>query len=285
MVAQRVYVSVLSCPGETNQLPERNKYKRSIRQPIIVAMLEIETHNLSKTFGDLAAVRDLELRIPKGTLFGFLGPNGSGKSTTVRMLTGILPPTRGEVFIGGRSVINSPIEVKKRIGVLPEDLALFESLTIWEHLLMVGPVYGLSHKETETRAEQLLVYLDLWQGRHTYVDQASSGMRKKCSLAMALIHNPEVLFLDEPFEGIDPVSSRNIKDLLLLMTGKGVTVFLTSHVLEVVERIVQSFAIIVAGEIVCTQTMKETLSGGETLADLFFKHVVRNKAAELEWIG
>ena len=285
MVAQRVYVSVLSCPGETNQLPERNKYKRSIRQPIVVAMLEIETHNLSKTFGDLAAVRDLELRIPKGTLFGFLGPNGSGKSTTVRMLTGILPPTRGEVFIGGRSVINSPIEVKKRIGVLPEDLALFESLTIWEHLLMVGPVYGLSRKETETRAEQLLVYLDLWQGRHTYVDQASSGMRKKCSLAMALIHNPEVLFLDEPFEGIDPVSSRNVKDLLLLMTGKGVTVFLTSHVLEVVERIVQSFAIIVAGEIVCTQTMEETLSGGETLEDLFFKHVVRNKAAELEWIG
>ena len=248
-------------------------------------MLEIETHNLSKTFGDLVAVRDLELRIPKGTLFGFLGPNGSGKSTTVGMLTGILPPTRGEVFIGGRSVINSPIEVKKRIGVLPEDLALFESLTIWEHLLMVGPVYGLSHKETETRAEQLLVYLDLWQGRHTYVDQASSGMRKKCSLAMALIHNPEVLFLDEPFEGIDPVSSRNIKDLLLLMTGKGVTVFLTSHVLEVVERIVQSFAIIVAGEIVCTQTMGETLAGGQTLEDLFFKHVVRNKAEELEWIG
>ncbi len=102
---------------------------------------------------------------------------------------------------------------------------------------------------------------------------------------MALIHNPEVLFLDEPFEGIDPVSSRNIKNLLLLMTGKGVTVFLTSHILEVVERIVQSFAIIVAGEIVCSQTMKETLSGGESLEDLFFKHVVSNKAEELEWIG
>ena len=248
-------------------------------------MLEIETHDLTKTFRDLVAVRDLDLRIPKGTLFGFLGPNGSGKSTTVKMLTGILPPTSGEVFIGGRSVINSPIEVKKRIGVLPEDLALFDSLTIWEHLLMVGPVYGLSRKETETRAEQLLVYLDLWQGRHTYVDGASSGMKKKCSLAMALIHNPEVLFLDEPFEGIDPVSSRNIKDLLLLMTGKGVTVFLTSHILEVVERIVQSFAIIVAGEIVCSQTMEETLSGGENLEDLFFKHVVSNKAEELEWIG
>src|SRR5216684_1921285 len=210
-------------------------------------MLEIETHNLSRTFGDLVAVHDLELRIPKGTLFGFLGPNGSGKSTTVKMLTGILRPTSGEVFISGRSIANSPIEVKKRIGVLPEDLALFESLTIWEHLLMVGPVYRLSRKETEKRAEQLLVYLDLWQSRHTYVDDVSSGMRKKCSLAMALLHNPEVLFLDEPFEGIDPVAARNIKDLLVLMAGKGVTVFLTSHILEVVERLVQSFAIIVAG--------------------------------------
>src|SRR5256885_1552835 len=147
MVALRVYVSVLSCPGETKQLPERNRCNSSIRQPIVVAMLEVETHNLSKTFGDLVAVCDLELRIPKGTLFGFLGPNGSGKSTTVKMLTGILPPTSGEVFIGGRSVISSPIEVKKRIGVLPEDFALFDSLTIWEHLLMVGPVYGLSRKE------------------------------------------------------------------------------------------------------------------------------------------
>lgn len=248
-------------------------------------MFEIETHNLSRTFGELIAVRDLELQIPKGTLFGFLGPNGSGKSTTVKMLTGILPPTRGEVFIGGRSVIESPIEVKKRIGVLPEDLALFESLTIWEHLLMVGPVYGLTRTETERRAEELLVYLDLWQGRHTYVDEASSGMRKKCSLATALLHNPQVLFLDEPFEGIDPVSSRNIKDLLLLMVGKGVTVFLTSHILEVVERLVQSFAIIVEGEIVCSQTMEETLRGGESLEELFFRHVVRGKTEELEWIG
>jgi ABC-2 type transport system ATP-binding protein len=248
-------------------------------------MLEIETHKLSKTFGDLVAVHDLELRIPKGTLFGFLGPNGSGKSTTVKMLTGILRPTSGEVFISGRSLANAPIEVKKRIGVLPEDLALFESLTIWEHLLMVAPVYGLSRKETERRAEQLLVYLDLWQSRHTYVDDASSGMRKKCSLAMALLHNPEVLFLDEPFEGIDPVSARNIRDLLLLMVGKGLTVFLTSHILEVVERLVQSFAIIVAGVIVCSQTMEETLRSGDTLEDLFFKHVVRGKAEELEWIG
>src|SRR2546423_7065939 len=124
-------------------------------------MFEIETHKLSKAFGDLVAVRDLELRIPKGTLFGFLGPNGSGKSTTVKMLTGMLRPTSGEVFISGRSVVNSPLEVKKRIGVLPEELALFESLTIWEHLLMIGPVYELSRKETASRAAALLLFFFL----------------------------------------------------------------------------------------------------------------------------
>jgi len=248
-------------------------------------MFEIETQNLTKKFGRLVAVRNLNLEIPKGSLFGFLGPNGSGKSTTVKMLTGLLPPTSGEALIGGSSILNSPLIVKQKIGVLPEDLALFDSLTIWEHLLLTGPIYGLSRNETHSRAEQLLKYLDLWAKRHTYVDEASAGMRKKCALAMALLPNPRVLFLDEPFEGIDPVAARNIKDLLLLMAGHGVTVFLTSHILEVVERLVQSFAIIVAGEIVCCQTMAETLSSGDTLEDLFFRHVVRNKGEDLQWIG
>ena len=248
-------------------------------------MLDIETHGLTKKFGDLVAVRNLTLQVPKGTIFGFLGPNGSGKSTTVKMLTGLLKPDRGEVLIAGMSLSNSPIEVKKRIGVLPENLALFESVTIWEHLVMSGAVYELDKKETEKRGEQLLDYLDLMAGRHTYVDQSSTGMRKKCALAMALIHNPQVLFLDEPFEGVDPVSSRNIKDLLSLMAGKGVTIFITSHILEVVERLVQSFAILVSGEIVCTQTVAETLRSGQTLEDLFFKHVGRRSVESLEWVG
>jgi len=248
-------------------------------------MPEIETHNLTRKFGDLVAVRDINLQIPKGTIFGFLGPNGAGKSTTVSMLTGILRPTTGEALIGGASILSSPIEVKRRMGVLPENLALFEALTIWEHLMLVGRVYGLRRIETEQRAEELLKYLDLWQSRHTYVDEASHGMRKKCSLAMALIHNPAVLFLDEPFEGIDPVSSRHIKDLLLMMANKGVTIFLTSHILEVVERLVESFAIIVVGEIVCSQTMAETNRRGESLEDLFLQHAGGSRPAELEWIG
>jgi ABC-2 type transport system ATP-binding protein len=248
-------------------------------------MFEIETKNLTKNFGGLVAVDNLNLQIPKGTLFGFLGPNGAGKSTTVKMLTGLLRPTAGETLISGLSILSSPLDVKKKIGVLPEDLALFDSLTIWEHLMICGPIYGLDRRETERRGEQLLKYLDLWQSRNAYVDQASSGMRKKCALAMALLHNPPVLFLDEPFEGIDPVSSRNIKDLLLLLADKGATIFLTSHILEVVERLVQTFAIIVAGEIVCSQTVEETLRAGQTIEDLFFQHVSRDEVEQLEWIG
>jgi ABC-2 type transport system ATP-binding protein len=248
-------------------------------------MFEIETTNLSKSFGRLVAVDNLNLKIPRGTIFGFLGPNGAGKSTTVKMLTGLLRPTAGEALISGLSILGSSVEVKKRIGVLPEELALFDGLTIWEHLLMCGPIYGLHRSETEMRAEQLLKYLDLWQSRNVYVDQASSGMRKKCSLGMALLHNPRVLFLDEPFEGIDPVSSRNIKDLLSLLAGKGVTIFLTSHILEIVERLVESFAIIVDGEIVCSQTVEETLRAGQTIEDLFLNRVRRNKVEQIEWIG
>jgi ABC-2 type transport system ATP-binding protein len=245
----------------------------------------IETSGLCKAFGDFTAVNNLSLSVPTGTIFGFLGPNGSGKSTTVKLLTGTLKPSAGDALIDGLSILRSPVEIKQKIGVLPEDLALFESLTIWEHLTMCGLVYGLTSAETESRAEQLLNYLDLWPDRHNFVEQSSFGMRKKCALAMALIHNPKVLFLDEPFEGIDPVSSRSIKDLLTVMSKKGVTVFLTSHILEVVERLVHSFALIVDGEIVCQQTMAETENSGQTLEKVYFHYVKRQTVEDLEWIG
>jgi ABC-2 type transport system ATP-binding protein len=248
-------------------------------------MFEIETVGLTKKFGNFAAVRDLSLKVPKGSIFGFLGPNGSGKSTTVKMLTGLLRPTAGDASVGGKSILTSEIEIKREIGVLPEDSALFESLSIWEHLMLCGPLYGLSRGETERRAEQLLKYLDVWTERHTYAEQASYGMKKKCSLAMAVLHSPKTLFLDEPFEGIDPASSRNIKDLLVSLSEKGVTVFLTSHILEVVERLVHAFAIIVRGEIVCRQTVEEMAADGLTLEDVYFQHVNRQKAEPLEWVG
>jgi len=245
----------------------------------------IEVTALSKRFGDFLAVDNLNLFVPKGGIFGFLGPNGSGKSTTVRMLTGILKPSAGDALIDGASILKASLEIKRKIGVLPENLALFDSLTIWEHFKLCGPIYGLTQSETESRAEQLLIYLDLWSDRHAFVENSSFGMRKKCALAMALLHNPRVLFLDEPFEGIDPATSRNIKDLLVMMSGRGVTIFLTSHILEVVERLVDSFAVIVNGRLVCNRTMDDVLQRGDSLEDTYFQFVERPAVEDFEWIG
>ncbi len=150
---------------------------------------------------------------------------------------------------------------------------------------MSGPLYGLSREETATRGQQLLEALDLWDVRDTYADQASFGMGKKCALAMALLHNPRVLFLDEPFEGIDPASGRSIKDLLLLLKSKGVTIFITSHILEIAQQLVDRFAIIAAGSIVCLQTMEEAAAAGHTLEDLYFQHVGRPEIGEWAWLG
>jgi ABC-2 type transport system ATP-binding protein len=236
-------------------------------------------------FGHLAAVRDLSLQVPPGTLFGFLGPNGSGKSTTIKMLTGLLAPTTGEVRVAGQRVTVENIELRRVIGILPEDAALFHSLTIWEHLELSGPLYGLSRQETRARAIQLLRHLDLERDSGTYIDQASYGMRKKCALAMALLHNPRILFLDEPFEGIDPGSSRNIKDLLIALAEKGVTVFLTSHILEVVERLIEQFAIIIRGEVVCCQTVAEVKRTGMTLEEVYFKYAGTPAVGDLGWLG
>jgi len=250
-----------------------------------LAPLGIEARGLTKTFGRLTAVRDLNLQVAPGTLFGFLGPNGSGKSTTVKLLTGLLAPTAGEVKIVGETVSVENVELRRLIGILPEDDALFHSLTIWEHLELSGPLYGLSRQETQARAAQLLRHLDLERESGTYIEQASFGMRKKCALAMALLHNPRVLFLDEPFEGIDPGSSRNIKDLLLALSEKGVTIFLTSHILEVVERLVGQFAIIIRGEVVCCQTVEEIQRAGMTLEEVYFKYAGKPVAEDLVWLG
>jgi len=245
----------------------------------------IDARGVTKTFGPVTAVRHLNLQVAPGTLFGFLGPNGSGKSTTVKMLTGLLAPTSGELRVAGHRVSPENIDLKRAIGILPEDAALFHSLTIWEHLELSGPLYGLSRQETHDRAVQLLRHLELESVSGTYIDQASYGMRKKCALAMALLHNPRFLFLDEPFEGIDPGSSRNIKDLLIALAAKGVTVFVTSHILEVVERLIERFAIIIRGEVVCCHTVADIQHGGMTLEDVYFQHAGKPAVGNLAWLG
>jgi ABC-2 type transport system ATP-binding protein len=245
----------------------------------------IEARGLTRTFGTVMAVRGLTLQVPSGVIFAFLGPNGSGKSTTVKLLTGLLAPTAGEARVCGRVVSVEDLELRRQIGILPEDDGLFPDLTIWEHLELCGRLYGLDDRETESRAMQLLRHLDLEHGRRTVVEKASFGMRKKCALAMALLHNPRVLFLDEPFEGIDPGSSRNIKDLLLALAGRGVSVFLTSHILEIVERLADRFALIVRGELVCCQAVSDLASAGTTLEDLYLRYAGRPDTGSLAWLG
>jgi len=249
------------------------------------AVSVIDAHGLTKTFGAVTAVRNLTLQVPSGTIFAFVGPNGSGKSTTVKLLTGLLAPTAGEARIAGRAVSAEDLALRRAIGILPEGNALFPDLTIWEHLELSGQLYGLTRQETQARALQLLRHLDLEHGRGTLVDEASFGMRKKCALAMALLHNPLVLFLDEPFEGIDPGSSRNIKDLLVALAARGVTVFLTSHILEVVERLADRFALILGGEIVACQRVSDLAQAGTTLEELYLRHAGRPAAEDLSWLG
>lgn len=221
----------------------------------------IETFNLVRRFGDYTAVDHINLRVLRGQFFGFLGPNGAGKSTTIKMLTGLLAPSGGRLRVLGRDIETESLEVKRRIGVVPEDLNLFERLTGPEMLTFAGRMYGLTRAEIAERAGELLALMELDDAPRKLIVEYSHGMKKKLSLACALIHRPELLFLDEPFEGVDAIASRTLKDLLSQLTTRGITVFLTSHVLEIVERICTDIAIISKGRLVVSGPLDELRRG------------------------
>jgi ABC-2 type transport system ATP-binding protein len=240
----------------------------------------IDCRNVTRKFGDFVAVDGVSFNLPRGIL-ALLGPNGAGKSTLLKILTGLLRPSFGEVLIGGLSTAGNALNVKRMIGVVPEDLGLFDSLTIQEHLELCGPVYGLSLKETRERAAPLLRTLGLSSGRDTFLDRCSHGMRKKTALAMALIHNPRVLFLDEPFEGIDPVSAKVILDLLTTLAGRGFTVFLTSHMLSIVSELTTNIMMIRAGRIVWTSAADRA---AKPLEEIYFDLVEAPPFEQLPWL-
>ncbi|HEY0380018.1 MAG TPA: ABC transporter ATP-binding protein [Pyrinomonadaceae bacterium] len=233
----------------------------SVRQPAV------ETFNLVRRFGEFTAVDHINLRVERGRFFGFLGPNGAGKSTTIKMLTGLLAPTSGEIRVMGRDVETEAMEVKRRIGVVPEDLNLFERLTGAEMLTFTGRMYGLQKSEIAERTDELLALMELDAEPRKLVVEYSHGMKKKLSLACALIHRPEILFLDEPFEGVDAIASRTLKNLLSRLTARGLTVFLTSHVLEIVERLCTDIAIISQGRLVAAGSLDELRRGIEVEGD------------------
>jgi ABC-2 type transport system ATP-binding protein len=254
--------------------------------------LALETHGLSRTFGDFKAVDGIDLAVPHGSFYGFLGPNGAGKSTTIKCLTGLLRPSAGTMRILGLDPLADPVAVKRKVGVVPEDLGLFDRLTGMENLSFVARVHGLGEALFQHRTAELLELMQLGDAAGTLVADYSHGMRKKLSLAAAFLPSPRLLFLDEPFEGIDAVSSRQIKLLLQEFVGRGGTVFLTSHVLEIVERLADHVGIIHRGRLAVQGSMEELRAGakaGESLEEIFVG-VVGGAAAGatagvLEWLG
>src|SRR5215470_11224532 len=255
----------------------------------------IHTQKLSRRFGNLTAVDGTDLQVAAGQFFGFLGPNGAGKSTTIKMLTGLLAPTSGRMQLLGLDFAVHSVEVKRQIGVVPEGMGLLERLTGAEYLQFVGRMYGLDRATTLQRTDELLDFMQLAERPKTLIADYSHGMQKKLALAAAVIHRPRILFLDEPFEGVDALAAGALKALLERMTERGTTIFLTSHVLEIMKRLCSHVAIIHKGRLVAQGSLEELRSGisGEggkqTLEEIFLSIVGRDGAArpqleELSWL-
>jgi ABC-2 type transport system ATP-binding protein len=271
----------------------------------------IATQGLTRRFGDLIAVQDVNLSVAPGQFFGFLGPNGAGKSTTIKMLTGLLSASSGSIQILGLDLAQNPVEVKRQIGVVPEGMALFGRLTGAEYLNFVGRMYGLDRETAGKRTAELLDFMQLADQPKALVTDYSHGMQKKLALAAAVIHGPRILFLDEPFEGVDAIASGTLKAMLQRMIARGATIFLTSHVLEIVERLCSHLAIIHRGRLVAQGSLEELRAGVEaqaaaalagtsagqvsgsapgeklTLEEIFLRIVggTRRADQELSWLG
>ena len=262
----------------------------------------ILTEGLTRRFGELVAVEHVNLAVDPGQFFGFLGPNGAGKSTTIKMLTGLLAPTSGRMEILGVDLARYPVEVKRQIGVVPEGMALFGRLTGAEYLNFAARMYGLDRDTAAARTTELLDLMDLASQPKTLVTDYSHGMQKKLALAAAVIHGPKILFLDEPFEGVDAIASGTLKAMLQRMIARGATIFLTSHVLEIVERLCSHVAIIHKGRLVAQGSLDELRAGVQanavpdstgapaggklTLEEIFLRNVGGAHAADqqLSWL-
>ena len=228
----------------------------------------------------------IDLDVPRGCFYGLVGPNGAGKTTSIRMMTGLMRPDGGQVWVEGRDVWFDPVEVKARIGVLPDEFRLFDRLTGAELLDYCGLLRGMDPAIVAERSTELLGVLDLTGAAETFVVDYSTGMRKKIALAAALLHAPSVLFLDEPFEAVDPVSTRVICSLLERFTDSGNTVVFSSHVMEVVERICDRVAVVHRGRVIA-EGATDDLRGGRRLEDVFVELVGAGAADTdvIDWLG
>ena len=253
-------------------------------------MESVRLTGLKKCFGDFWAVKGVDLTVNEGEFFGLLGPNGAGKSTTIKMLTGLLRPTAGKASVCGFDVVERPIEVKSRIGLLPEDLNLYERLSGEEFVHFAGRMYSLDEETVRTRTAELFELLELTEQKDKLIIDYSFGMKKKVGLAAALIHRPKVIFLDEPFNGIDVISMRSVRRVLRELTGRGITIFFSSHVMEVVEKLCNRIAIMHKGEIAAVGTIEQLreqmIHHPEAELEDIFLHFVgeRGEARRLSWI-
>lgn len=249
----------------------------------------IVVRGLTKRFGKVTAVDGISFAVPRGEFFGFLGPNGAGKSTTIKAVIGLLPAVFEEVTVAGVDLRRDPVGLKRRIGVMLEEPNLYDRLTAREYLTFAGRMYGLGSPDLERRVADLLDLTELTEAEGKMIVDFSMGMRKKVALAAAIIHDPDVLFLDEPFNGIDPISSKRIKDVLHKMLSLGRTIFFSSHVLEVVEKLCTSLAIIDAGRIVYQNTMAalREQQEGKSLEEIFVEKVGEKRlaSADLNWLN
>jgi len=248
--------------------------------------LAIRVNDLRKVYGKKAAVDRLNLAVPQGCFYGFLGPNGAGKTTTIRMLMGLAPPTSGEIELLGLPMPDKAVDIRRKIGLVPDESLLFDHLTGPEYVEFVGRMYNLPRQQARERARELMALFELDNAGRKMISEYSKGMRKRVAMAAALIHRPSLFLMDEPFEGVDAVGARLMKDILIDQVRGGATIFLTSHVLEVVERLCDRVAIIANGRLVVEGPMNELRSGSETLEDIFVRVVgASGRSPEvLDWL-
>jgi ABC-2 type transport system ATP-binding protein len=217
----------------------------------------IQTHGLTRYYGDLLAVNHLDLTVEEGELLAFLGPNGAGKTTTIRMLTGLIRPTEGSAVIDGYDVVREPLAVKERVGVVPQRSNLYAELSLRDNLIFCGKLYGLPRRQRQERAEALLHEFDLAERADSPFAALSGGMKRRLTIAAALMHAPPVLFLDEPTTGLDVRSARNLRATIERLRGEGTTIFLTTHLIHEAERLADRVAIIVRGSLAAVGTPDE----------------------------
>lgn len=247
----------------------------------------VEIRSLTKRYGSFTAVNDLSLEVPEGCVYGLLGPNGAGKSTTVKCLLGILHPDEGQVRVRGHDVMEQPEEAKSCIGYVPEELALFKNLTGYEYLQFSGRLYHLDPELLGERAGQLLERFQLSEVRNTHIQEYSKGMVQKLAIAAALLHNPPILILDEPFSGLDASSAAVLKEVIRSVAERGKTVIFCSHILEVVEKLCSRLVVIHEGRALASGTVPEILeqAAAKSLEEAFIgltgETDIRGEAGEI----